>query len=137
MVDNIVTRGDFARRLCVELGLEATFAQRVAIVSWERAEGTAARFNPLATTWQLRGSTDFNSVGVQNFLSMGQGLKATVLTLQQDRFANIVDALNNGTARAILAAVADSEWGTGDLALACLPSTRDDYERFAAEPIGQ
>jgi len=51
-------------------------------VSWQVAESTQAAWNPLATTHRMTGSTDFNSVGVQNYLSLAQGLAATGETLE-------------------------------------------------------
>jgi hypothetical protein len=53
----------------------------VVIVSWQVAESTQAAWNPLATTHRMDGSTDFNSVGVQNYLSLAQGLQATKETI--------------------------------------------------------
>jgi hypothetical protein len=53
----------------------------VVIVSWQVAESTQASWNPLATTHRLNGSTDFNSVGVQNYASLAQGLQATKETI--------------------------------------------------------
>jgi hypothetical protein len=55
----------------------------VSVVAWEDQEHTEAAWNPLATTYSLPGSTRFNSVGVQNFRSLEEGLNATVLTLER------------------------------------------------------
>jgi hypothetical protein len=53
----------------------------VAVVSWQVAESTQAAWNPLATTHRMNGSTDFNDVGVQNYVSLAQGLQATKETI--------------------------------------------------------
>ena len=39
-----------------------------------------ALFNPIDTEWRLPGSTNFNSAGVQDYLSLAQGVQATALT---------------------------------------------------------
>ena len=54
----------------------------ISVVAWEDQEHTDAAWNPLATTYTLAGSTHFNSVGVQNYHSLEEGLNATVLTLE-------------------------------------------------------
>lgn len=133
-----VTREDFARRLLATLGYENRRPAMVALVAWQRAEGTAARFNPLATTHQMKGSTDFNSAGVQDYTSLAQGLKATAWTLGLDYYTEIRRQLELAeSAAAILEAVADSPWGTGDLALSVLQDTKRDYDTWANQPIGQ
>ena len=55
---------------------------RVVVVAWQVQEFTQAAWNPLATTHRMPGSTDFNGVGVQNFISLEQGLEATKETIQ-------------------------------------------------------
>ena len=54
----------------------------VVLVAWQSAEGTDAAYNPLATTYREPGSTDFNSVGVQNYASLAQGIDAIHKTLE-------------------------------------------------------
>jgi hypothetical protein len=111
-----------------------------ALVAWETAEGTAAKFNPLATTRKAQGSYSYNSVGVQNYASLGSGISATWLTLEEKGFGYeaIVNAItNNLPAKDILEAVAASAWGTGWLALQVLPYVKANYDNYAARPIGQ
>ncbi len=135
-----ITRGGWAKRLCNTFDLEASQRRLNAIVSWETAEGTAARFNPLATTRRLPGSTNFNSVGVQEYPHLPEGLTATRLTLEESGhgYEPILDALeDNLPAKDILLAVANSAWGTGWLALTVLPYVKESYELYASKPIGQ
>ena len=54
-----------------------------AFLAWEPQENTAACWNPLATTWGMPGSTNFNSVGVQNYPDQATGILATANTLNQ------------------------------------------------------
>jgi prefoldin subunit 5 len=56
-------------------------SNEVLLIAWQLSEFTQAGWNPLATTTRMTGSTDANSVGVQNFVSLAQGLEATRLTL--------------------------------------------------------
>ena len=56
-------------------------SNEVLLIAWQLSEFTQAAWNPLATTTRMTGSTDANSVGVQNFVSLAQGLEATRLTL--------------------------------------------------------
>ena len=63
------------------LGAPACHDNMVLVVAWESIEFTMARFNPLSTTYRMPGATDFNWAGVKNFISLDQGLRATVATL--------------------------------------------------------
>lgn len=51
------------------------------LLAWAELEGTNAGFNPLATTLELAGSTDFNSAGVQSYPDLATGIQAVVDTL--------------------------------------------------------
>ena len=136
---SIVTRGAWAKRLTNVYDLPFTDHRRFAIVSWETAEGTSAKYNPLATTKNMPGSTHFNSVGVRNYPSLATGIKATQLTLAEHGhgYESILAAIKaNASAKEILEAVAASAWGTGWLALQVLPYVKDNYENYALRPIG-
>ncbi len=85
-----------------------------AVTAWEQAEGTAASFNPLATTQGgYAGETKFNSVGVKNYSTYQDGIDANAHALLNGRYTNILDALRVGnSATAVAQAIADSPWGT-------------------------
>ncbi len=96
-------------------------AQNVrALELWAGSEGTSARYNPLATTLgsqasgvTIAGSTDFNSVGVQNYPNESTGVNATVQTLKQSNFAQIRNSLVNAQdASNTVAAINASNWGS-------------------------
>jgi hypothetical protein len=107
-------RRQFATDLLAQLGMPQTSENVRAVMAWQEAEGTRAAFNPLATTQRSDGASDFNSVGVKNYTSYSQGLAATVTTLRNGRYDEILAALRSGTsADAVAAAVARSPWGTG------------------------
>src|SRR5512143_394914 len=78
-----VTRGNWARDFLAFRDLEPTVHRLNAMVSWETAEGTDAKFNPLATTWDMPRDTLYNNVGVRNYHTEKDGLKATWLTLER------------------------------------------------------
>lgn len=66
--------------------------------AWFNREGTRAQYNPLATTQGAPGATQFNSVGVKNYPSLAVGIAATIQTLENGRYGDIVAALKSGTA---------------------------------------
>jgi hypothetical protein len=111
------SKGDWAGQLLGALGMPATAANVAAVVAWENAEGggfgNVAAFNPLNTTQPEPGSHAINGVGVQAYTSWGQGLQATVTTLNNGNYGHILAALRAGNdAQAVADAVALSPWGT-------------------------
>jgi peptidoglycan hydrolase CwlO-like protein len=73
--------GDWASRFLEHLGAPTCQHNLVVVVAWQANEFTQARWNPLATTHRMVGSTGFNEVGVQNYVSLTQGLRASAETL--------------------------------------------------------
>jgi hypothetical protein len=92
-----------------------------AVVSWEYAESGAGggMFNPLNTTQGgFAGETDFNSVGVKNFVRYADGVAANAQVIRNGYYPHLVYELGLGVdARAICDAVTASPWGTGYIAL--------------------
>jgi hypothetical protein len=85
-----------------------------ALDAWQRAEGGNARFNPLNTTQPMPGATNYNPVGVKNYINPNQGTGATVKTLLNGRYDHIVTGLRkNSSPVEVARAVAASPWGTG------------------------
>ncbi len=96
-VDPVQWAKDFLTRLNAPI----TSENMRAITAWEKAEGTAARFNPLATTQSgFNGETSFNSVGVKNYMSYADGLDANVKVINNGLYSNILAALQRGNDRA-------------------------------------
>src|SRR5262249_45277831 len=91
-----------------------------AVLAWEGAEGghwgNPARYNPLNTARDLRGSSLMpgpNPAGVRAYRSWDQGLRATVATLHNGHYGAVLAALRAGNdAQAVADAVAASPWGT-------------------------
>lgn len=103
----------WVRDLLAELGVPGSYYNALAVVAQIQAEGGNARFNPLNTTLKVPGSTDYNSVPVQNYTSWEQGLHATVVTLRQVNMVLLMRALKQGTSSAAYwQALAQSPWGT-------------------------
>ena len=107
-------RTQWATDLLNQLGLPVTAENIKALGAWAQAEGTKAAFNPLATTQSMPGATTFNGVGVRNYASYADGIRATAQTLTNGHDPNILAALRAGnSAVAVARAVAASPWGTG------------------------
>jgi hypothetical protein len=84
---------------------------------WQRAEGGSTNnpdsYNPFNTTLGTYGGSSTNSVGVKAFSSWGQGLDATIATIEQSNMAGIDNALKaNSPTPQFEAAVNSSPWGT-------------------------
>ena len=134
-----MTAGGFATQLLKGLGANATPQAIADLVYWEGKEGgnwhNTASFNPLNTSYQMNGSTNYNSHkaggGVQAYNSWNQGLQATIGTLTGQGadargYTNIVNILKNGgTSTAnFLKAMQASSWDGGHYGSTTLtPST--------------
>lgn len=137
-----MTRESFALSLLLEIEAPGTQRNLWALVSWMQAEGGSAAYNPLNTTLLMPGSTNYNSVGVQNYTSFRQGIEATAYTLNYgaDRglygYKPIRRRLRRSAwAKWTLTAVERSVWGTGGLALRCLPMVKRNWDYFRNLPI--
>lgn len=80
--DGSVTRGVWAGALLDRIGAPRCDDNVAALIAWQVAEGTDARWNPLATTMPHAGSTTFNSASVRDYPSLEDGLDATIATLE-------------------------------------------------------
>jgi hypothetical protein len=113
----------------------------VALVSWQVAEFTQAAWNPLATTYPMHGSTRYNGSGVRNYISLGQGLDATRLTIRGGMssygYGRIVSSLSAcadamTTARAINASAWCRGCAGGTYVTGMVPKVEADYSTYAA-----
>jgi hypothetical protein len=114
------------------------------VVTWETSESTAAAFNPLATTRDMPGATDMNSVGVKDYVSLRQGLDASrdTLVLGADSYGYdaIVRSLRAcAPAERTALAINASAWCRGCVGGAyitgLLPIVRASYAEHAARAI--
>lgn len=94
---------DFAPALLNELGAPVLANNLETLGSWMAAEGTTARFNPLATTKQggKPGDPDrdqydqFNEVGVKNYPDFATGVDRTAATLRDSFALPVLEGLMN------------------------------------------
>ncbi len=135
-----VTYHAWANAFLKELRVPRCDENRIATVAWEVNEGTAAVWNPLATTYSMPGATIYNSHGVRNYVNEGQGLNATRLTIERGwsiyGYGDIVRKMEHcapplETARAInrsswCAGCTDGEYVTG-----LIPEVKHDYATYA------
>lgn len=140
----MTTREALARQLLPKIGARATKRNLWALVSWMQAEGGNAAFNPLNTTLDRPGATNYNGVGVKNYVSLAQGVEATAETLNYgaDRgfygYRPIRKRLRgNAWASLTLLAVERSVWGTGGLALRCLPGVKRHWDYYRRLPVAE
>ncbi len=133
-----MTRKEWATKFLRQIGAPRTTRNLRAVVAWIQAEGSEAEWNPLATTKKAPGSTEFNWVGVQNYPDAETGLRATAETLNYgaDRdlygYRPIRHRLRKSrSAYWTLRAVEVSAWGTGGLALECLPWVKKAWEHYS------
>lgn len=97
------------------IGAPVTPANLAFMRAWKQAEG-GDDTNPFDTTQGAPGATDFNSVGVKRYASVQSGIQATIQTLTNGNYGNILQALKAGTdPMAAAHALAASPWGTGQL----------------------
>lgn len=137
-----MTRGQFANRVTKRLRAEVTLHTRRAWQAQMQAEGGDAAFNPFNTTLKMPGSTDYNSVHVQNYVSAEQGIEATAKTLLENGhgYEEIRRRLiRNESATRIVEAIGASDWGTDStLALTVLGEIKRGIQSLAdleAKPI--
>jgi protein involved in polysaccharide export with SLBB domain len=84
-------------RLLGVLDLPETTENLRFLQAWFTAEGGTAEYNPLNTTFPIEWfSNNYNSSGVKNYTRPTIGVCATAITLAQDTFLPIVQALSGG-----------------------------------------
>lgn len=96
----MTTKAEFARRIIVEGKWPDHVNNYVALIAWMSAEFSPsetkrARNNPLATTRAMLGASDFNTSHVKNYPTLEIGVKATVATLRNGNYPNVLACLND------------------------------------------
>jgi len=117
---------DWAKSLLTRLGVDPNSQTNIdAIKIWMKKEsggvwGKGASYNPLNTTLNMEGASNFNSVGVKNYATAEQGIEATAQTLTGNQssargYDQIVNLMKSGASQAeILSAISASSWaGSG------------------------
>jgi cell wall-associated NlpC family hydrolase len=107
---------DWRERILHGVGVKPTQENLKFMSAWARAEGGGAANNPFNTTQPVAGASNYNSIGVRNYRNVQEGIDATVNTITNGRYGNIIGALREGDdAMKSAAALAASPWGTGGL----------------------
>lgn len=133
-----MTREEWLLKFLTALDAPDTTQNRVAMVSWIASEGGAAKWNPLNTTKRMDGSTAYNSIGVQNYVSLEQGLLASIATIKEEGkgYDSIRRRLHASSwPSRTLAAIYASQWGTQKIPF-LLRSVKRSYDFYADQPIG-
>jgi len=118
---------EFYKSILKGVGAPITDENMKFLYAWRQAEGGKARNNPFNTTQPKPNSTFYNCLkkgisgckaGVRNYMSSQDGIDATIKTLKNGRYENILKALKTGeSAEQTAMALKSSPWGTGQLAL--------------------
>jgi len=107
---------EFYKKVLQCLGAKPTKSNMLFMYAWRQAEGATADYNPFNTTKNMPGATKYNSVGVKNYQSMEDGIKATCQTLKLNYYTDIVDGLKNDVGLYKLSRMEGlKKWGTGAL----------------------
>ena len=80
----------FFKKVLALMKLEPTYNRMLWLMAQSEVENTAAKNNPLATTWNMasvdKGQTNFNGIGVRNYSTPEIGARATANTLLQKAY---------------------------------------------------
>ena len=140
-----ISYAQWAKAFLKALGAPVVRNNMIVVVAWQAAEGTQATWNPLATTMPAEGASDFNEVGVKNYLSKEQGIDASIRTLLRGGFGYeaILDGLERGAPSMETAyAIQQSRWchgcAEGGYVIGIVPAVEKYYDDYAgtqpAEP---
>ncbi|MGH2727740.1 MAG: hypothetical protein ACRDKS_12285, partial [Actinomycetota bacterium] len=135
-----LTFGQWAQEMLEEIHAPVARNNLVVIVAWQVAEYTQARWNPLATTYPMPGSTEFNGSGVRNYVSLAQGLDATRLTLGHCCYGYeqiIVNLARNADPMTTAEAINASRWcrgcAGGGYVVDLIPTVEQYYDEYAGK----
>lgn len=103
-VANTISELGWINAVLLGIGAPPTVANTNSMMDWISHESTypgngvntGGKYNPLNTTQPMPGSTRYNSDNVQNYTSAGQGVTATVKTLLNGRYPQIISNLRRG-----------------------------------------
>jgi len=133
------TFGGWASAFLSAAGFSQSRNNLVVMVAWQTAEYTDARWNPLATTYPMAGSSIFNSAGVRNYASLGQGIQATIDTLRASGYgyeAILSDLAASADPYTTAGAINASSWchgcAGGNYVIGLIPAVEAYYGSYAA-----
>jgi hypothetical protein len=133
-----ISYADWAKSFLRALGAPVVRNNMIVVVAWEAAEGTNATWNPLATTMGAEGASNFNEVGVKNYLSKEQGVDASIRTLTRPGlgYEAVLDGLERGappmeTAHAIQQSLWCHGCAEGGYVIGIVPAVEKYYDQYA------
>lgn len=133
-----ISYGDWAQLFLAQERAPQCKENLIVMVAWQLQEGTDAQWNPLATTYDMPGATAFNYVGVRNYVSLAQGLKATKLTLDRGwsayGYGDIVESMRRcDPAEDTASAISDSSWCCpgGSYVSGLIEQTRQNFQAYS------
>jgi len=137
--DHNMSYGSWADAFLQVMGAPRCRSNVVVTIAWQAQEGTQADWNPLATTHRMDGSTDFNSVGVQNYRTLAQGLEATKETIENGwrdyGYGAVIRSMRDcadpmSTAQAIAASSWCSGCAGGQYVMGIVPAVEASFETY-------
>jgi hypothetical protein len=137
--DHNISYGKWAESFLEVMGAPRCHANLVVTIAWEAQEGTQAARNPLATTHRMDGSSNFNSVGVQNYRTLAQGLAATKETIENGwetyGYGAVIRSMRDcadplETARAIAASSWCSGCAGGQYVIGIVPAVEASFDTY-------
>jgi hypothetical protein len=137
--DQNISYGKWAEAFLQVMGAPRCHANLVVTIAWQAQEGTQAAWNPLATTHRMDGSTDFNSVGVQNYRTLAQGLQASKETIENGwqlyGYGAVIRSMRDcadplDTARAIAASSWCSGCAGGQYVIGIVPAVEASFDTY-------
>jgi hypothetical protein len=87
---------NFFKAILTQLGAPSTPGNLIWLKAWRQAEGAKATYNPFNSTQPKSGSTNFNTYKVKNYLTVNDGVTATVSTINNGLYSNIIKAFKKG-----------------------------------------
>jgi hypothetical protein len=87
---------NFFKAVLTQLGAPSTPGNLIWLKAWRQAEGAKATYNPFNSTQPKSGSTNFNTVKVKNYFTVNDGVTATVSTINNGQYKNIIKAFKKG-----------------------------------------
>lgn len=99
------------------IGIPSPNASQIKFMkAWRQHEDGKAAWNPLNTTQKKPNSTKYNSVPVRNYADRQSGLEATIETIKNGKYNNVIEAIKNikqdSDIDLAMIAVNNSPWGS-------------------------
>lgn len=130
------TAKNYFTAFLIGLGLPVTQANLDALYGVATAEGWNDRYNPLNVVQQEPGSTAFNSVGVQTYPNLNEGVQGAVQLFKGQNWDGVRAALAQGNStQAVLAAFKNAYfWAPG---ISFSPGSATDGDKMIGPSAGQ